>query len=200
MLSMVRSISLEGLKSFFEIGGVVLLFLTFAFAAVALIVSNRINARQSEQLRQFNLVLSEQQERAATAERSLLELQERLRDRKLGEEQHARFIERLKLGPRCPAQIFSSVNDREAALFAEAIRSAIEQAGWNAERFLAHDMIRPGLGLSQKSAGEPTPCLKNLREAFESAGIHPFTQTYTGNFPEGSVHVLVGQKPPSTNP
>ena len=51
--------SLEGWKSFFEIGGVVLLLLTFAFGAGALIVNNSLNARQAAQLRQFDKDLTD---------------------------------------------------------------------------------------------------------------------------------------------
>ena len=67
--------SLEWWKAFFEIGGVVLLLLTFAFAGGALIVNNRLNTIQAAQLRQFdkNLTdakteLGKQQERAANAD------------------------------------------------------------------------------------------------------------------------------------
>src|SRR5437016_6915055 len=66
----------EWWKSFFEIGGVALLFLTFAFGAGFMITGKVVNDRQSEQLRKFeaNLTgarteLGKQQERAARAER-----------------------------------------------------------------------------------------------------------------------------------
>jgi len=69
--------SLEGWKSFFEIGGVILLFLTFIFGAGVVITGNWINERQAERLRQFDSSLTEaktdllkQQERAANAERN----------------------------------------------------------------------------------------------------------------------------------
>lgn len=67
--------SLEAWKSFFDIGALVLLFLTFAFGAGILITGNIINKRQGEQLRQFDKGLTDaktelgkQQERAAKAE------------------------------------------------------------------------------------------------------------------------------------
>jgi hypothetical protein len=46
--------SLETLKGFFEIGGVALLALTFAFGAGALIVNYRLNAIQGVKLRNFD--------------------------------------------------------------------------------------------------------------------------------------------------
>jgi uncharacterized membrane-anchored protein YhcB (DUF1043 family) len=67
--------SLESWKSFFEIGGVLLLFLTFVFGAGVVITSTRINARQAVQLRNFDKQLTDakselgkQQERTAQAD------------------------------------------------------------------------------------------------------------------------------------
>ncbi len=72
--------SVEALKSFFDVGTVVLLFLTFAFGAGVLITGNVINSRQAKQLRQFDRDLTDaktelgkQQERAAHAERDVAE-------------------------------------------------------------------------------------------------------------------------------
>lgn len=69
------SMSVEALKSLFDVGTVILLFLTFAFGAGVLITGNIINSRQASQLRQFDKDLTEaktelgkQQERAAKAE------------------------------------------------------------------------------------------------------------------------------------
>src|SRR5712692_9128975 len=68
--------SLEGWKSLFEIGGAILLFLTFIFGAGVVITGNWINERQAERLRQFDKSLTDaktdllsQEERAANAER-----------------------------------------------------------------------------------------------------------------------------------
>lgn len=65
--------SLESWKTIFEIGGVILLFLTFVFGTGAVLVGKRINSLQAKQLQQFNIDLSKQQERAANAERDAAE-------------------------------------------------------------------------------------------------------------------------------
>jgi multidrug efflux pump subunit AcrA (membrane-fusion protein) len=69
---------MEWWKAFFEIGGVVLLFLTFAFGAGFMLTSKKVNERQAERLRVFDSELTEaktelskQQERAAKAEASI---------------------------------------------------------------------------------------------------------------------------------
>lgn len=68
----------EGWKSFFEVGGVVLLFLTFAFGAGFMLTGKSVNDRQAERLRKFEsdltgakTELATQQERAAKAEASI---------------------------------------------------------------------------------------------------------------------------------
>jgi hypothetical protein len=65
--------SLEGWKSFFEIGGVVLLLLTFAFGAGALIVNNRLNAIQAQELGDFKLKFEEEQQKTAGAQKEAAE-------------------------------------------------------------------------------------------------------------------------------
>ena len=76
----------EALKSFFDVAAVVLLFLTFAAGVGALATGRVINSRQDAQLRKFNndltaaqTGLATQQERAAKAERELLEVKERVK-------------------------------------------------------------------------------------------------------------------------
>ncbi len=76
-------VSLELWNRIFEIGGVILLFLTFVFGAGALLTSKRINARQAAELRRFNRELTDaqteldkQRVRAADAAAKLAKLQE----------------------------------------------------------------------------------------------------------------------------
>ncbi|SRR5579871_4323340 len=68
--------SVESWNSFFELGGVILLFLTFAFGAGFVLTGKKIKVRQEVQLRQFDKDLTDakrglvdQQERAANAEK-----------------------------------------------------------------------------------------------------------------------------------
>jgi len=61
------STSVESLKSLFDVGTVVLLFLTFAFGAGVLITGNIINKRQSEEIKQFKLDLKDKDVKIAEA-------------------------------------------------------------------------------------------------------------------------------------
>ena len=65
--------SLEAWKAFFEIGGVVLLLLTFAFGAGALIVNNRLNATQAKELGDFRIKFEEEQQKTALAQKEVAE-------------------------------------------------------------------------------------------------------------------------------
>lgn len=65
--------SLEGWKAFFEIGGVVLLLLTFAFGAGALIVNNRLNAIQAKELGDFRIKFEGEQQKTALAQKEAAE-------------------------------------------------------------------------------------------------------------------------------
>ena len=64
---------LEFWKSFFEIGGVALLALTFLFGAGALIVNNRLNALQSKELDDFKLRFEAEQQKTAVAQKEAAE-------------------------------------------------------------------------------------------------------------------------------
>ncbi len=65
--------SLEAWKSFFEIGGVVLLAATFVFGAGALIVNNRINVIASRELDDFKLRFEGEQQKTAHAQQEAAE-------------------------------------------------------------------------------------------------------------------------------
>jgi len=84
---------IEWWKSLFEVGGVALLFLTFAFGAGFMLTGKKVNERQSERLRKFDSDLTEaqtnletQKERAATAEGKIAGLQQTAFDAKAAQQ------------------------------------------------------------------------------------------------------------------
>src|SRR6266478_4274798 len=112
--------SLEAWKTIFEIGGVILLFLTFVFGAGALFTSTRINARQASELREFNnkladaqTGLSKQQERTANAEGRVAGLEKTAADAKTAQQkvetELARQQERAALAERALLQMKESL-------------------------------------------------------------------------------------------
>lgn len=120
----------------------------------------------------------------------------RLADRALDGDARQRFVTMLQSAAcRCPIQVVSSVNEDEAERFAARVEHALIEAGWSTERYLTHDMIRPGIGLAQRNAGTPEPCLSALQTAFNTIDVTPFLCTYGGEAPDGCIQVLVGRKP-----
>ena len=65
--------SLETWKDTFEIGGVVLLLLTFAFGSGALFVNRRLNALQAKELADFRIKFEEEQQKTALAQKEAAE-------------------------------------------------------------------------------------------------------------------------------
>lgn len=136
--------SLDAGKTFFEIGGVILLFLTFVFGVGVLLTGNQINARQAKELREFQLKLEGEQQRTADAQQkasaSQLALQKyvdevarRQRPRLLD---FNRFVAALKGKPRANVELLYSPNDSEAYTFAGHIKRWLgpgvngDGAGW----------------------------------------------------------------------
>jgi hypothetical protein len=100
---------MEWWKSFFESGGVILLFLTFAFGAGFMLTSKQIGERQSVRLRKFDSdltsaksELAKQQERAAKAEGGIANaMQKAAEANKAAEDERlARVALEAKLAPR----------------------------------------------------------------------------------------------------
>ena len=129
--------SVEALKSFFDIGTVILLFLTFAFGAGVLVTGSIINSRQDKQLRQFDKDLTDaktelgkQQERAALAERSLLQLKESLKDRELSDAQFDALVESLKPFAGQEFDVIAFWDNAESVSIGNRVVSALRKSGW----------------------------------------------------------------------
>jgi hypothetical protein len=125
--------SLEGWKSLFEIGGVVLLGLTFVFGAGALITGNRINAIQSVELGDFKLKTAQAEAESAKAQLALKQYEDviakNVNPRRLD---FKRFIELLIGKPKGTAEIWYEPGDEESHDFAGELYHALgsDGAGW----------------------------------------------------------------------
>ena len=97
---------------------------------------------RSQKLEESNLTLagnvailqkdaSGQQERAAKAERDLLELKEKIKDRHMNSDQRAELIKILSAGPKGVVSLRCVLSDRESCLFAREIKEALIEAGWS---------------------------------------------------------------------
>ncbi|HTU44426.1 MAG TPA: hypothetical protein VMF91_05160 [Bryobacteraceae bacterium] len=192
--------------------------MAFAFGAGVWFTSNIINERQAAQLRQFDKDLTgakselgKQQERAANAERSLLELRERIKPRHLTDKEAAAFVAALRTHPGGTSDFGTTIGGGdEAANFAKQLLPLFRQAGWKAPEDISGTtnhldiqvvgigILTPGTETPDHRAATPyvrlTPALMALRDAFRSVGMeaqfiawHP----KTGDVPE----VVIGSKP-----
>jgi hypothetical protein len=132
--------TIEAWKSFFEYGGVILLFLTFVFGAGAVIAANRINRAQARELRDFQLRIEGEQQKTAEAQKeaaqaqlalsqSLFAFARRAGDRVLDS---GKFIDGLKDKPKRTVEIWCRPDDTEAERFSEDILRAVMSVGWPA--------------------------------------------------------------------
>jgi hypothetical protein len=215
-------ISLEAWKSFFEWGGVGLLALTFVFGAGALIVNSRIAAIQNEKIRQFEKDLTSartelgaQQTRAATAERSLLELKERIKPRHLTDQQSVDFINALKAVPNGKIKIgYTAGAGDEGFLLMQQLLPLFDKAGWEAPRITSETtshlevqvtgiavMVPGPLGSDPRKTAPPllklTPTELAIQRAFSAVGMNVQFQNW---FPDKPEELVIGSKPiPATN-
>jgi hypothetical protein len=136
--------------------------------------------------------LAKQQERAAIAEKSLLELQERLRHRHLTGEQRSAIIESSKTVPKGEVIVYAFIGDDEAITFSVELVEALVAAGWNAKHAGQHvSLFTSGLGilvrkLETAHAGSLQKVLKDAH--LEAKGI------VTDQVQEGVVALFVGPK------
>jgi len=104
------------------------------------LIASQADAR-STQLQKDNLIeqgkvaglqanAATQQARAAAAEKSLLELQEKLRYRGISKEQHDAFLRATEGTPRGVVEISALSGDPESIAYAESLRTLLVDAGW----------------------------------------------------------------------
>lgn len=145
--------SVEWWKSFFEVGGVILLFLTFAFGAGVLVTGNLVNKKQAERLRVFDSELTSaktdlarQQERAAKAEGSI----------KSAEQQAAEAnakAEGFRLSIAKANESVAEAQAQVAGATAEAARANLELARIKMPRSLSPEQQRHVASLLARFSG-----------------------------------------------
>jgi hypothetical protein len=142
-----------------------------ADAKVAGLQKDATDAKAAQQ--RVETKLAEQQERAATAERSLLALQEHLRTRQLSSEQKV-AIKNALIGLHArQVNIFAVVGTQDGAIFGRDLAEAIVGGGWTAS-FLGQESsggeIR-GLALVMKDTTHPPQGTVQLQNALKAAGL-----------------------------
>jgi hypothetical protein len=137
-------------------------------------------------------------ERAAKAERKLFELQERIKPRRISEEQRMRLTTRLSAAsPKGLVGLEHVPGDAEGGTFAEQIEEVLKAAGWPTTRIspATYDGGNPpGLFVLVKSASTAPARGAVLQRVFSEAEIQ--LPAYTkSNLGADDVHIIIGTKP-----
>jgi hypothetical protein len=205
--------SAESLKSFFDIGTVVLLFFTFAFGAGALVTGNIINKRQEDKLRQFGLDVAQANQRSSEANQKAEEehlarvrIEEKLAGWKLDAGAQARVIERLKKYERTPFDL--GANPMQL-VFMETMDGILGAAGWSRQIPRANSPLGSILlngkarvnyvsgvyvEIASSSVNNLGPAAKALVEALRAEGIPVQGQMSSQEPDTSSIHLVVGNK------
>jgi hypothetical protein len=143
--------SLESWNSFFEMGGVILLFLALLFGAGAVITANRLHAIQEKQLSELKLKAAEANDRATKNEQEAARLAKEAEDARMARAELEAKVAWRKLEPKVqseieahlsafakePALIAYDPNDVEAYAFASDIAATLHASKWDVEEPLA---------------------------------------------------------------
>ena len=160
----IRSMSLESWKVFFEVGGIVLLALTFIFGAGAWLANNRLSAIQTKELDDFKLKFQEEQQKTAEAQAEAARAQLQLRqyienvEKKAGPRRlnREKFLEMLNGKPTGTAIVLYKSEDTEAFQFAGQICANLKTAGWN----VVGPTVLPAIGRGSHPSSVPTAVIQ----------------------------------------
>lgn len=203
---------LETFNSLLKIG----VFVGGICAVGALITETIISSRQASVIRQLTKDTSDaktlqveaetrlktvegetakQQERAANAEKALLELKEGLQPRTLSAAQRSLFIAALSGQPKSTnLRVLTASDDREASDFARQIADALKDAGWKADLVASSGrLLGTGIEVQHGEAGMQ-PHVLALQGAFKAAGLE-FSQGIDRILGSAEAQIVVAHKP-----
>jgi hypothetical protein len=150
------------------------------------------------------------QERAAIAEKNLLELRDQVEPRRLTGSQKAELTKLLTGGGPNGVAIVTPIMDGEAADFADDFKSAVESANWQTARIVNRISSKFGIAVvtCEGTQGPVLLLAKRLSNALSEVGVaHELTTFKDGDastspaFQAGYLYLVVEHKPlPAAKP
>jgi hypothetical protein len=141
--------------------------------------------------------LAQQQEKAATAERQLIELKESLKDRVISEKQANSLVLLLKGDPSGPVDIMWIASDPDSYPLAMRIKQILTEAGWTgAQERMAVGGTGYGLFILVHQLATAPQYAGRLQHAFKEVGIELQGSSHA-DVAEGKVQILIGHKKPA---
>jgi hypothetical protein len=139
--------SLESWKDLFEIGGVVLVLLTFFCGAGALIANHKVNAKQARELNDFKVKIEQEQQKTAEAQTERdalhLKLDHWLAGKVMSRIATGEGFEQIKKLPKARAVVLYKEEDGEAFMYAQSILQALRGIGWDVPDTAVATRIHP---------------------------------------------------------
>jgi hypothetical protein len=194
--------SMDATKWFHLVGliSAVALGIGFVAALVSVGLSWRINQGQEREVEQIRGAVAEQQERAAIAERKLLELQERVKDRHLAPEKRAQLLKKLSELPKGMVMFFCPQGSVEPCNFAGELSSLFGTAGagWHVAGMMPREYEGNPTGIFITANMADKALALSVRAALQEAGILDVRfpdWDRASQFKEGELIVFIGFKP-----
>lgn len=195
----IFSWTLEDWNAALQIGSFLLLGLTFAIGGGAIITSYILSKRHSEKMVELEIKLAEQQERAANAEKTLLQLQETLfKPRRIDWE---KSINILRGHPTGSAEIRYVPDNQEAFMLAIELFQLLSISGWTVPFPRAGSGMLPGTGIIIEVGADSIhpanmPHFDRLVELLDTnlKNVWGFGVRANQFIPVGSIIIIVGPK------
>lgn len=153
-------------------------------------------AKLNERAGGLELEAAQQRERAARAEKELLELQEKLKPRRIVADQRARLIAILRSAPKGPVKVTCVLGDGEGFNFAGEVVGVLQAAGWEVDG-VNQGVFTPtnpvGLFVRVRSPANVPPYAPALLQAFNSVGLR-LDWAEGSTVAENRVEIIVGNK------
>jgi hypothetical protein len=141
--------------------------------------------------------MAKQQERAAIAERSLLQLRESLKDRTISPAQHKILVEALRGAPSGPVDVWWTASDTDSFGLAKQMLEIFKEAGWPpATEHFAAGGTGNGIFIAVHDRANAPAYAVSIQNAYRLIGIdmNGFSKA---DVPEGRVQIYIGHKTPA---
>jgi hypothetical protein len=191
--------TLESFSIWFNVLALVFTGLTVISGGFALYFALRIGAIKDAEAARLRLDLSKQQEKTVNAEKALLELRERTRQRSLTEGQREHLISSLRTVRMGDFEIWSQVGDPESNAFADQLNAVFGDVGWGWQAgILPYTDAPNGLTVRVRSKGSIPEYAARFLQAAGEIGISVAISEDPNDprLDKDRVYLIVGSKLP----
>lgn len=168
-------------------------------ALIGQVVAGRVlSNRQAKELEDLKTATARQQERAASAEKELLEVKERTAPRRLTEAQRASIKRELQATPKGTLVIIPMLDSPETHRYALDFAEVLRDAGWDSRVqpiLWIGDSPITGVILAMENPQAIPPWVNPLFKAIETAGVKIEAQTVRQLVDGAPISLVVAYKP-----